>query len=156
FVDKMPFNFFHLGLIASLFPKAKIIHMRRDPLDTCLSVFFHQFSPYYAFSTRLEWLGQYYRDYARLMNHWETQLPQQMLSISYEDLVARPKEQIDRLLDYCALDKEPACERFWESSRQVDTASYAQVRRPIYTTAVRRSEAYRAELAPIRSILELP
>ena len=70
FVDKMPFNFLHLGLIHLLFPGAKIVHMQRDPQDTCLSTFFHHFSPYYAFSTRLTWLGEYYRDYARLMKHW--------------------------------------------------------------------------------------
>jgi hypothetical protein len=156
FVDKMPFNFLHLGLIALLFPKAKVVHIERDPLDTCLSVFFHQLSPYYAFSTRLDWLAHYYKDYQRLMSHWEAHLPMNMVSVCYEDLVADPAQEIPRIVEACGLPMEESCLRFWENSRQVDTASYAQVRRPIYTSAVKRSAAYHNELAPIRSVLDTP
>ena len=90
------------------------------------------------------------------MDHWKEHFPGEMLNVSYEELVVRPEESISRLVEFCGLEMEPACRRFWESSRQVDTASYAQVRRPIYTSAVKRSDAYLKELAPIRSILELP
>ena len=153
-VDKMPFNFLHLGLIALLFPKARVVHVQRDPLDTCLSVFFQQLSPYYAFSTRIDWLAHYYRDYQRLMRHWEQHLPLKLVSVCYEDLVSKPELEIPQLVQACGLPMEEACSRFWENSRQVDTASYAQVRRPIYTSAVKRSAAYQNELAPLQSILD--
>lgn len=149
FVDKMPFNFLHLGLISLLFPKAKIVHCVRDPADTCLSVFFQQFSPYYAFSTSLKGLGSYYRDYQSLMAHWEEHLPLPIHRVQYEQLVANPDLEIPQLLQACSLSNEPACGRFWENTRQVDTASYAQVRRPIYTSAVKRSAPYLAHLSPL-------
>ena len=154
FVDKMPFNFLHLGLISLLYPRAKIVHCVRDPADTCLSVFFLKFSPYYAFSTSLEGLGAYYRDYQRLMRHWEAHLPIPVHRVQYEQLVASPEAVIPGLLSACDLSNEPACSRFWENTRQVDTASYAQVRRPMYTSAVRRSEPYRQHLAPLLAFLE--
>jgi tetratricopeptide (TPR) repeat protein len=149
FVDKMPFNFLHLGLISMLFPKAKIVHCVRDPADTCLSVFFQRFSPYYAFSTSLKGLGSYYRDYQALMTHWEEHLPLPIHRVQYEQLVGAPDVEIPQLLQACSLRSEPACSRFWENTRQVDTASYAQVRRPIYTSAVKRSAPYLSHLAPL-------
>jgi Flp pilus assembly protein TadD len=154
FVDKMPFNYLHLGLISLLFPRAKIVHCVRDPADTCLSVFFQQFSPYYAFSTSLTGLGSYYREYQRLMRHWEQELPLAIHRVQYEDLVASPESEIPRLLASCGLTNEPACRRFWENPRQVDTASYAQVRRPMYTSAVKRSTPYLSHLAPLLAELE--
>ena len=153
-VDKMPFNFLHLGLIALLFPKAKIVHCVRDPEDTCLSLYFQQFSPFYAFSTSLNGLGRYYRDYQRIMTHWESVLPLAIHSIVYEELVADPDTEIPRLLAACSLESEESCARFWENPRQVDTASYAQVRRPLYKSAVKRSAPYRPHLSPLVSILE--
>lgn len=154
FVDKMPFNFLHLGLISLLYPRAKIVHCVRDPADTCLSVFFLKFSPYYAFSTSLEGLGAYYRDYERLMRHWEQHLPIPVHRVQYEQLVASPETVIPGLLSACGLSNESECSRFWENTRQVDTASYAQVRRPMYTSAVKRSEPYLQHLAPLLAILE--
>jgi Flp pilus assembly protein TadD len=154
FVDKMPFNFLHLGLISLLFPRAKIVHCVRDPADTCLSVFFQQFSPYYAFSTSLKGLGSYFRDYQRLMRHWEQELPMAIHRVQYEKLVESPESEISRLLAACGLTHEPACQRFWENPRQVDTASYAQVRRPMYTSAVKRSTPYLSHLAPLIAELE--
>jgi tetratricopeptide (TPR) repeat protein len=153
-VDKMPFNFLHLGLIATLFPKAKIVHCMRNPADTCLSVFFQQFSPFYAFSTSLKGLGHYYRDYLRLMAHWGEHLPIPIHHVAYERLVSEPEEAIPELLQACGLSHEPACSRFWENPRQVDTASYAQVRQPLYTSSIQRSEPYLEYLAPLLRILE--
>lgn len=153
-VDKMPFNFLHLGLISLLFPNAKIVHCVRDPEDTCLSLYFQQFSPFYAFSTSVTGLGRYYRDYQRVMAHWQSVLPIPIHSIVYEELVADPDTEIPRLLAACSLEVEPACSRFWENPRQVDTASYAQVRRPLYKSAIKRSAPYRQHLSPLVSILE--
>jgi tetratricopeptide (TPR) repeat protein len=155
FVDKMPFNFLHIGLISRLFPKARIVHCRRDPQDTCLSVFFQQFSPYYAFSTDLVGLAKYYRDYRSLMAHWDRVFPGKIVSVQYEELVASPEELIPKMLDDCGLSMEESCLRFWENPRQVDTASYAQVRRPLYSSSIGRSEAYADQLAPLRTILDL-
>ena len=153
-VDKMPFNFLHLGLISVLFPKAKIIHSVRDPADTCLSIFFQQLSPYYAFSTTLDGLGHYYQDYRRLMAHWESTLPIPIYNVEYERLVSQPDIEIPALLEACGLEFESGCSRFWENKREVHTASYAQVRRPLYKSAIKRSAPYRAQLAPLLRILE--
>jgi hypothetical protein len=152
--DKMPQNFLALGLIALLFPEARVIHCLRDPLDTCLSCYFHDFTGYHPYAYRLEGLGFYYRQYQRLMRHWRAVLPIPMLDVVYEDLVADPEAGIRQLLAFCELDWDERCLRFYESERIVHTSSYQQVRRPIYKSSLGRWRHYAAHLEPLRRALE--
>jgi tetratricopeptide (TPR) repeat protein len=153
-VDKMPFNFLHLGLITTLFPDASVVHCRRDPLDTCLSNFFQYFSAGADYSYDLATLGAYYRTYERLMTHWRDTLPRAPLEIHYEAFVEDAQAQTRKLLDYLDLPWDPACLSFYESSRSVLTLSAWQVRRPLYKTAVQRWRHYEGFLAPLREALE--
>ena len=149
-VDKMPSNFLYLGLVAAALPGARIVHMRRDPLDTCLSCFMQLFSGWQPFSYDLAELGRYYRAYAGLMEHWRSVLPAgRMLEFDYEALVADPEPQIRRLLAHCGLDWDPACLAFHEQRRAVVTASVMQVRQPLYGGSVGRWRRYRDHLQPL-------
>jgi tetratricopeptide (TPR) repeat protein len=150
--DKMLVNFLHLGLIAILFPKARIIHCRRDPLDTCVSCFVQIFRGL-SFTLDLEDLGRYYRDYERLMNHWRVVLPLQMTEIVYEELVADVERGTRQLLDFCELPWDERCLRFYENPRTVRTVSKFQVRRPVYTTSIGRWRRYADRLAPLLQTL---
>jgi len=150
--DKLPENYFHLGLISVLFPKARIIHCRRNPLDTCVSCYMHDFR-YVRFSTSLEALGLYYREYERLMAHWRRVLPVPMYEVQYEDLVARQEAVSRELIAYCGLEWNDCCLAFHENPRMVHTASRMQVRQPIYTTALKRWEKYAAYLGPLMAAL---
>lgn len=154
-IDKMPENFLHLGIIATLFPQAKVIHCRRDPQDVCLSCFFMFFSGL-NFSWDLDDLGRYYRDYERLMAHWKAVLPVPVLEVVYEDLVANQEQVSRRLVDFCGLEWDERCLKFYESRRTVQTASKLQVRQPIYTKSVGRWRHYAAHLGPLRQALGLP
>jgi tetratricopeptide (TPR) repeat protein len=147
--SKMPTNFFHLGLIALLFPKARVIHCRRDPLDTCLSCFFTDFKKCPPYHYRLEDLGLYYRLYLRLMEHWRAVLPLAMLEIQYEDLVGRPEELSRRMIDFCGLAWDDRCLRYYETRRPVQTLSVWQVRQPIYSTSIDRWKHYIQHLEPL-------
>ena len=146
---KMPSNYFHLGLIALLFPQARVIHCRRDPLDTCLSCFFTNFQTSPAYHYRLEDLGFYYRLYLRLMEHWRTVLPLAMLEVDYEDLVGRPEELSRKMIDFCGLPWDDHCLRYHENRRPVQTSSVWQVRQPIYRTSIDRWKHYIKHLEPL-------
>jgi tetratricopeptide (TPR) repeat protein len=151
--DKMPANFKHLGLIAQLFPEARIIHCVRDPLDTCLSCYFQHFSPSITYANDLGHLGAYYRQYQRLMRHWEEVLDIPMLKVDYETLIA-DQERISRaMVEFCGLPWDDRCLRFHETQRVVATASYDQVRRPLYAHSVNRWKNYEKHLAPLRLAL---
>ncbi len=152
--DKMPANFERLGLIALLFPDARILHCVRDPLDTCLSCYFQDFRFRNAYSFSLEHLGHYYAEYTALMGHWRSVLPIPILDISYESLVAHPTETIAAMLEFCDLDWDERCLAFHENPRLVATASADQVRRPLYRTAVGRSAHYRHHLDPLVQALQ--
>ncbi len=152
--DKMPHNFLHLGLIELLFPGARIIHCLRDPLDTCLSCYFQDFGARHPYSAKLAWLGAYYRQYERLMAHWRGVLTLPMFEIRYEDLVADQETWTRRLVEFCALPWDEHCLRFHESRRIVNTASYAQVRRPLYQSSVGRWRHYDPYLHELRETLE--
>ncbi|UFP93449.1 tetratricopeptide repeat protein [Gloeobacter morelensis] len=152
--DKLPQNYLHLGFIALLFPGARIIHCLRDPLDTCLSCHFQNFGLRHPYSGDLAHLGFYYRQYERLMAHWRSVLPLPMLEVSYEALVADPQTISRALVAFCGLEWEESCLRFWESERFVNTASYDQVRRPVYDSSVGRTRHYAAHLGPLRAALE--
>jgi tetratricopeptide (TPR) repeat protein len=151
--DKMPGNYLRIGLITALFPKARIVHCRRDPMDTCLSIFCQSFLGGHPYAYDLTNLGRYYRAYQRLMDHWRRVLPTAMLEIDYEETVADPEAISRRLLEFCGLEWDERCLRFYESERAVHTASYAQVRRPVYSTSVHKWKTYGAYLAPLKAAL---
>ncbi len=153
--DKMPGNHFHLGLITMLFPQARIIHCIRDPLDTCLSCFFQGFvqANNHQYSYSLEHLGCAYRQYLRLMRHWNDVLDVPIMEVRYEDLIA-DQERISRdLVAFCGLPWDERCLRFYDSKRTVVTASYDQVRRPLYKSSVGRWKLYERHLKPLREAL---
>ena len=146
----MPYNFITIGLIHALFPNAKIIHVERDPIDTCLSCYTKLFTEGQLYSYDLTELGQYYQCYKRIMDHWRHILPPKAwLDIKYENVVNHFDEEAKRLIDFCDLPWEPACLTFYESKRQVRTASFAQVRQPVYTSSIERWRQYARELAPL-------
>ncbi|MBK9161358.1 MAG: sulfotransferase [Nitrosomonadales bacterium] len=148
--DKMPGNFTALGLIHLTLPNAKIIHVRRDPVDTCLSCFTKLFSGGQEYSYDLTELGRYYADYARLMDHWRMVLPEgAFLEVQYEDIVADQETQARRLIEYCGLEWDDACLNFHKNKRAVRTASVTQVRQPIYRTSVQRWKPYEKFLGPL-------
>ncbi len=153
-VDKMPGNTHHLGLIATIFPNAKIIHCRRDPRDTCLSCYAQNFGSDIVWSTDLTALGRHYRQYHRLMEYWRGVLPAPMLEVDYETTVADLEGTARRLLDFCGLGWEDGALRFWEAARPVRTASLHQVRKPIYTTSAGKWRRYEAHLGPLLAALE--
>jgi tetratricopeptide (TPR) repeat protein len=150
--DKMPENFFHLGLIATLFPQARIIHCRRDPLDVCLSCYMQDFRET-IFSSDLRDLGAYYRQYDRLMAHWKDVLPLRMLDARYEDFVANQEAASRELIAFCGLAWNDRCLAFHENSQPVRTASRVQVRQPMYATAVGRWKRYEKHLGPLKEAL---
>ncbi len=151
--DKLPFNFMHLGIAALMFPKAKIVHCRRHPLDNCTSCYFTSFAEEVRFANDLETLGRYYADYHRLMRHWEEVLPLQIFTLQYEDLVGNTEATMRDLLSYCGLDWEPACLRFHETQRGIRTPSRWQVRQPIYRNSVARWRHYEEHLGPLKQAL---
>jgi tetratricopeptide (TPR) repeat protein len=156
-VDKMTINFLHIGLITLLFPKARIIHCRRDPRDICLSCFFHNFaSPGLCFTFALEDLGFYYQQYERLMDHWRRFLPMPILEMQYEELVREPEKWTRALLSYCGLEWDDRCLAFHQTERQVKTASALQVRQPMYTRSVGRWKPYEAHLKPLLEAIHEP
>ena len=146
-VDKLTGNIFHLGLIALMFPKAKIIHCHRHPLDTCLSCYCKKFSHGQEFSFDLENLGHYYLAYKRVMQHWHTVLPIPIFDLEYEQLIQSQEQTSRALLDFCDLPWEEACLSFNQQNRAVRTASNWQVRQPLYASSVHRWKRYEQELA---------
>jgi len=148
--DKLLSNYFFLGLINLLFPKARVIHTRRDPVDTCLSGFTKLFKDDMPHSYDLGELGRYYGKYLELMDYWETVLPEGfMISVQYEDVVADTETQARRLVDFLGLEWSEKCLDFHNSERPVKTASVAQVRKPIYKSAVQRWKKYGDGLQPL-------
>jgi len=152
-VDKFPTNFLYLGLIATLFPRARIVHCRRNPVDTCLSCYFQNFGDPLPFKLDLAHLGHYYREYERLMAHWIRVLPLSIFELRYEELTADQEGVSRRLLAFCGLDWDARCLRFNETARAVQTASALQVRRPMYRSSVGRWRHYEAHLQPLLQAL---
>ncbi len=150
----MPGNFLLLGLIALALPHARIIHVRRDPVDTCLSCFTTLFASHQPYACNLAELGRYYRAYAGLMSHWRAVLPPGMLlEVRYEDVVDDLETQARRMVAHCGLEWDERCLRFDQTQRTVQTASRVQVRQPLYRASVGRAKAYGAMLAPLRQAL---
>ncbi|MDJ0890228.1 MAG: tetratricopeptide repeat protein [Gammaproteobacteria bacterium] len=151
--DKLPHNFLRLGLIALCLPGATVIHVRRHPLDTCVSIYFQNFQHAHPYSWDLEHLGSHYRQYQRLMAHWREVLPIKLLEVQYEELIAHQEDKTRELLEFCELPWDDRCLRFWETKRVVHTASMWQVRQPIYTGSVARWRHYEAHLDPLKQAL---
>jgi tetratricopeptide (TPR) repeat protein len=151
-IDKMPHNYLHLGAIAVLFPHARVIHCRRDPLDTCVSAFVQPFNdiPY---ATSLEDLGFYYCEYERLMAHWRKVVPLRMHEVVYEELVAEPERVSREMVAFCGLPWDDRCLSFHSNPRAVRTMSKLQVRQPVYKHAVARWKRFEAHLRPLRNAL---
>ena len=153
FIDKMPNNFVHIGLIRLILPHARIIDVRRHPLGSCFSAFKQHFAQGQTFSYDLTELGRYYRDYVDLMSHFDAVLPGYVHRVIYEDLVTNPEVEIRRLLDFCGLPFEPACLSFHETQRPVRTVSSEQVRRPLYRDALEHWRHYEPWLGTLKSAL---
>lgn len=153
FVDKMPNNFAHIGLIHLILPNAKIIDARRHPLACCFSGFKQHFARGQAFSYDLTDLGRYYADYVSLMAHYDAVLPGRMHRVIYEELVESPEIQIRRLLDYCGLPFEDSCLHFHETERAVRTASSEQVRKPLYREGLDQWRNFEPWLGPLKEAL---
>ncbi|OOG48685.1 tetratricopeptide repeat-containing sulfotransferase family protein [Rhodanobacter sp. C01] len=153
FIDKMPNNFMHIGLIHLMLPNARIIDARRHPLGCCFSVFKQHFARGQNFSYDLGDLGRYYRDYVALMAHFDTVLPGRIHRVVYERMVEDTEEEVRRLLEYCGLPFEASCLRFFENARPVRTASSEQVRQPIYREGVDHWRHYAPWLGPLELAL---
>jgi len=156
FIDKLPHNFLYAGYIAKALPNAKIICLRRDPVDTCLSNFrqlFGQSAPLYGYSFDLLDTGRYFVKFDRLIAHWQAVFPGRILEVSYEALVQSQEEQSRRLLAFCGLSWDERCLQYERNEAPVNTASAVQVRAPIYLSAVRRWKRYEAQLQPLLQLL---
>ena len=153
FIDKMPNNFSHVGLIQMILPNARIVDARRHPLGCCFSAFKQHFARGQAFTYDLEDLGRYYADYVELMAHFDDVLPGRVHRVIYEKMVADPEAETRALLDYCGLPFEAQCLRFYENDRAVRTASSEQVRRPIFTEGLDQWRRFEPWLDPLKAAL---
>ncbi len=153
FIDKNPMNFQAVGPILTIFPHAKVIHLVRDPLDTCLSCYFQYFTNGQDFTFDLHALAAFYVDYRRLMEHWQQLFGDRMLEVSYEALLDNQRAETERLLAYCDLEFDAACMNFQASTRAVSTASFMQVRQPLYTSSRHRWMHYAQHLSGLAAEL---
>lgn len=152
--DKDLGNHHRLGLIEILFPRGRVVHCRRDPIDTCLSCYMLPFDPVaIPFASDLGHLAIFYRQYVRLMTHWHEVLDLPILDVEYETLVADQENESRRLIDFCGLPWNDACLRFHEKAGSARTQSYDQVRKPIYRSSVKRADRFGAHLDPLRAAL---
>ncbi len=157
FVDKMPLNFLYAGWIAAALPRARIVCLRRHPMDACLSNFRQLFAlnwSYYNYGYDLLDTGRYWLRFDRLIDFWQRHIPGRILELHYEQLIAEQEAQSRRLLEFCDLSWEPACLTFERNTAPVATASAAQVRQPLYADAVARWRRYEAQLQPLRELFE--
>jgi tetratricopeptide (TPR) repeat protein len=153
FIDKMPNNFRHLGLIHLILPNAKIIDARRSALACCFSNFKQLFAAGQEFTYGLDDIGRYYRTYVELMAHWDSVLPQQVLRVQHEDVVENLEANVHRILEFCGLEFEPQCVEFYKTERSIRTASSEQVRRPIFKEGVDQWRNFEPWLGPLQATL---
>jgi len=153
FIDKMPNNFRHIGLIHLILPNAKIIDARRHPMAACFSGFKQLFASGQTFTYDLTGVGYYYRDYMKLMDHWDEVLPGRVHRVQYEDMVNDTETQIRLLLEHCGLEFEEQCLRFYETDRAVRTPSSEQVRQPVYKQGLDQWRNFDAHLNPLKEAL---
>ena len=154
FIDKMPNNFAHIGFIKTILPNAKIINAKRHPLDSCVSSFKQLFYKGQSWSYDLFEIGEYYLEYERMMDHWHSLYPGEIYDIQYENIVNNQEDESRALIEYCGLDWEDSCLRFYENKRSVNTASSEQVRQPIYKGAMYAWKNYESEIGALKDILE--
>lgn len=154
FIDKMPNNFIHIGLIKTILPNAKIIDTRRDPMDTCFSCYKQFFARGQLFTYSLEDLGNYYTDYIKAMNHWHNVYGKDIFTVHYDNVINKTEETIRELIDYCNLPFEKECLEFYNSSRPVKTPSAEQVRQPIYKSGLNYWKNYEKHLVPLKKIID--
>ena len=153
FIDKLPFNFLYAGLIHKALPNAKIINLTRHPIAACYAIYKQAFRDIYPFSYNLDDLAQYYLAYSQLMVHWNKQMPGVIHLVAYEDLVADTENEVAKVLDFCGVDWESNCLKFYDNPSPSTTASASQVRRPVYTGSVDRWKAYREQLGVLENRL---
>jgi hypothetical protein len=153
FIDKMPNNFRHIGLIHLLLPNARIIDARREPLACCFSNFKQLFASGQEFTYSLEDIGRYYRSYVELMQHWDAVLPGKILRVQHEEVVADLEGNVRRILDFCALPFESGCVEFYKTERSVRTASSEQVRQPIFKEGLEQWRCFEPWLDPLQDAL---
>ena len=154
FIDKLPFNFLFLGFIAKAWPKARIIHLVRNPMDSCFSMYKQIFTWAYKFSYSLESLGQYYVAYDRMRSHWQEVLKDRMIEVEYESLVDDQEGQTRILLDKLGLEFEQACLDFDLNKTPSTTASSVQVREKVHSRSVNKWTRFANQLQPLREHLE--
>jgi tetratricopeptide (TPR) repeat protein len=154
FIDKMPLNYLYVGLIHLALPNAKIINLKRNPMDTCYAIYKQLFVDAYPFSYDLEELARYYVAYHQLIEHWHAVLPGVIHTIQYESLVDDIEMQTRQMLDACGLDWQAQCLKFYENKEASTTASTAQIRRPIYKSSVGKWHDYEEQLQPVVEILQ--
>jgi Sulfotransferase family len=154
FIEKLPFNFLYLGFIAKAFPHARLLHLRRHPMDACFAMYKQVFTWAYKFSYNFEALGSYYVAYDRLARHWRALLGERFVEVEYEALVRDQEGQTRRLLQQLQLDFEPACLEFDRNAAASATASSVQVREKIHSRSVQRWKYFERHLQPLRRILE--
>jgi tetratricopeptide (TPR) repeat protein len=154
FIDKMPNNFRHIGLIHLMLPNAKIIDARREAMACCFSNFKQLFASGQEFTYSLEDVARYYRAYMHLMAHWDGALPRRVLRVQHEQLIGDFEPQVRRILDFCGLEFEPACLEFYKTDRSVRTASSEQVRQPVYTEGIDQWRHFEPWLGPLARALE--
>jgi tetratricopeptide (TPR) repeat protein len=156
-VDKMPANFLYAGLIHAAFPKARIIHMQRHPIDTALSIYFQNFFNIGPYANDLEDLAHYHGQYLRIMDHWRQVLPAMtLMDVPYEGLIEDQEQWTRRLVDFAGLPWDPQCLNFQDTNRVVITASKWQVRQKIYRRSSGRWRNYEKHLGPLRGLLDPP
>jgi tetratricopeptide (TPR) repeat protein len=151
--DKMPHNYLYIGVIRQLFPKAKIINVRRDPIDNCLSIYFQYFNSSHRYATNLSHIAHHYAGYDELMNYWKMRYPDNIYDIHYESVVYDTRNEISRLLEYLGLEWQESCLRHHRSKRHVLTASQQQVNKPIYNNSIGRWKNYKTHIASLLSDL---
>lgn len=154
FIDKLPLNYLYVGLIHLALPNAKIINLKRHPLDTCYAIYKQLFLDAYPFSYDLVEMGRYYVAYNQLMDHWNSVLPGVIHTIQYEKLVADIETESRRLIEFCDLDWQPQCLKFYDNPEASTTASTVQVRQPVYQSSIGKWRHYREHLAPLIEMLE--
>ncbi len=148
-VDKLPGNFIRLGLIAILFPDAKIINCIRNPIDTCLSCYFHDFTGVHSYLYDMDDLVSFYKNYQRLMKYWHETLPIPIIDVCYEDVVADQAGESRRMFEFLELKWDENCLRFYENDRAVVTSSHGQVQKPIYNSSISRWKNYEKHIEPL-------
>tara|TARA_B100000614_G_scaffold257576_1_gene278098 strand:- start:892 stop:1758 length:867 start_codon:yes stop_codon:yes gene_type:complete len=153
FIDKMPNNFIHIGLIHLILPNAKIIDARRNPMDCCFSCYKQLFGSGQGFTYSLNRIGNYYREYISLMNHWDKVLPGKIHRVLYENMIDDTENEIRKLIDFCNLEFEENCIEFYKNKRAVRTPSSEQVRQPIYKKGIDQWKNYEKWLYPLKETL---